>query len=54
MPPQRPDYFTEGVYHIYNRGSHRASIFREPDNYLFVLRKIKNTCLNSNFTAYLL
>lgn len=42
MPQKRPDYYPDGVYHIYNRGSHRASIFREPDNYLFVLRKIKH------------
>ncbi|MCB8976102.1 MAG: transposase [Ardenticatenaceae bacterium] len=29
-------------YHIYNRGAHRLSIFREPDNYLFVLGKMKH------------
>ena len=40
--PIRPKYHPGGIYHIYNRGSHRESIFREPDNYLFVLRKIKN------------
>jgi putative transposase len=28
-------------YHIYNRGSNRVTIFREPENYLFVLRNIK-------------
>ena len=28
-------------YHIYNRGAHRVSIFREDDNYLFVLDRIK-------------
>jgi putative transposase len=41
MPQKRPNYYPGGVYHIYNRGSHRVSIFREPDNYLFVLRKTK-------------
>ena len=39
--PRRPEYYPGGVYHIFNRGSHRVSIFREPDNYLFVLRKLK-------------
>jgi REP-associated tyrosine transposase len=39
--PNRPAYHSGGIYHIYNRGSHRVSIFREPDNYLFVLRKLK-------------
>jgi putative transposase len=37
MPQKRPGYYSGGVYHIYNR----VSIFREPDNYLFVLRKTK-------------
>lgn len=41
MPQKRPAYFPGGYYHIYNRGSHRAMIFLEPDNYLFVLRQIK-------------
>jgi len=30
-----------GYYHIYNRGAHRLPIFREPENYLFVLRRIR-------------
>ncbi len=41
MAQKRPPYQPGSVYHVYNRGSHRLSIFREPDNYLFVLRKIK-------------
>jgi len=32
------------VYHFYNRGAHRVSIFREAENYLFVLRKLKRYC----------
>ena len=28
-------------YHIYNRGANRELIFREPQNYLFLLKKIK-------------
>jgi putative transposase len=41
MPSKRPQYFSDCVYHIFNRGSHHFSIFCEPDNYLFVLGKIK-------------
>lgn len=41
MPQKRPAYHSSGIYHIYNRGSHRVSIFRESDNYVFVLRKLK-------------
>ena len=41
MPTPRPAYLTNQFYHFYNRGAHRVSIFREPDNYLFVLQKMK-------------
>jgi len=40
--PYRRIQFTPGqYYHIYNRGSGYRSIFREQDNYLFVLRLVK-------------
>ena len=42
MRPRRPAYIPNYYYHIYNRGFDRASIFREEDNYLFVLRKMKH------------
>ena len=41
MPARRPNYSPGGYYHIYNRGAHRVSLFREEDNYLFVLRRMK-------------
>lgn len=41
MRANRPAFISGGFYHIYNRGAHRDSIFREEDNYLFVLRKVK-------------
>ncbi|MFQ5615084.1 MAG: transposase [Anaerolineales bacterium] len=41
MRPRRPPYLPGHYYHIYNRGAHGVSIFREKDNYLFVLRKVK-------------
>lgn len=39
--PKRPPYIEGHCYHLYNRGAHRVSIFREPENYLFVLRNLK-------------
>lgn len=42
--PKRPPYLPGHYYHIYNRGAHRTSIFREDDNYIFVLHKIKDYC----------
>lgn len=44
MPTKRPEYLPGHFYHFYNRGAHRISIFREEDNYLFVLRKMKEYC----------
>ena len=40
----RPTYTQDAYYHFYNRGAHRDSIFREPENYLFVLGKLKHYC----------
>jgi REP element-mobilizing transposase RayT len=44
MPVKRPEYLPGHYYHFYNRGAHRLSIFREEDNYIFVLRKVKTYC----------
>jgi REP element-mobilizing transposase RayT len=41
VPRRRPDYCKGRFYHFYNRGAHRVSLFRESDNYTFVLRKVK-------------
>ena len=51
MPSIRPEYFAGGNYHIFNRGSHHFSIFREADNYLFVLGKIKKYLGELNLTV---
>ena len=40
--PYRKVQFAEGqFYHIYNRGVGRQPIFREDENYLFLLRRLK-------------
>jgi len=40
--PSRSIQFVSGEhYHIYNRGAGRQDIFREKDNYLFLLRRLK-------------
>lgn len=51
MPHARKDLLTwqKGMYyHIYNRGAHQMSIFREPKNYLFVISKIRKYCKENN------
>ena len=45
MPRARKDelsWVPGGYYHIYNRGARRLSIFREAENYLFLLRRLKH------------
>jgi REP element-mobilizing transposase RayT len=56
MPQPRPAYLPGQFYHFYNRGASRLSIFKEPDNYLFVLRKMKYYArqYNLKFIAYCL
>ncbi len=48
--PTRPVYTQGGYYHFYNRGAHRESIFREPENYIFVLGKLKQYCRELTLT----
>jgi putative transposase len=56
MPQPRPAYISGGYYHFYNRGSHKIPVFREAENYLFILRSIKKylTDLNLTLIAYCL
>lgn len=40
--PRRETKFIQGnYYHIYNRGCNREDIFRSEENYLFLLRRLK-------------
>jgi putative transposase len=41
MSRKIPVYLPGHIYHIYNRGASRALLFRDEDNYVFALRKIK-------------
>jgi len=50
MPAKRPEYLPGHYYHFYNRGAHGISIFREDNNYLFVLRKMKEYCRSLELT----
>ena len=59
MPYARKDILTwqKGMYyHIYNRGANQTSIFREPTNYFFVIRKMKEYARKNQlaFIAYCL
>jgi REP element-mobilizing transposase RayT len=44
MPQARRDiiqFLPDHYYHLYNRGAHKLRLFREADNYAFVIRKIQ-------------
>ena len=43
-------YLPGHYYHLYNRGANRAPIFREEDNWLFVLRRVKEYCHTLSLT----
>jgi putative transposase len=47
---KRPPYLPGHFYHSYNRGAHRTSIFREEDNYLFVVGRLKHYCRDLDLT----
>ncbi|MFO7683782.1 MAG: transposase [Chloroflexota bacterium] len=53
MPQARKDIISwqpGHYYHLYNRGAHHISIFREGENYLFVLQKMKKYLLELNLS----
>lgn len=41
MARRKVEFVTGQYYHIYNRGVNRELIFRNPDNYLFLLQRVK-------------
>ena len=50
--PHRNLHFAQGhYYHIYNRGVGRQPIFREADNYRFLLRRVKQYTRGLNVTV---
>ena len=56
MPYRKVQFAPGQFYHIYNRGVARQPIFREEDNYLFLLRRTKEyaSALNVAVIAYCL
>lgn len=56
MARRRPTYCAGQFYHFYNRGAHRLCLFREPDNYVFALRRTKKYVrhLDLSLVAYCL
>ncbi|HEY4692239.1 MAG TPA: transposase [Bellilinea sp.] len=56
MVKARPPYLPGCYYHFYNRGHDRSPIFRENENYLFVIRQVKkySASLQLTIIAYCL
>ncbi len=43
MAPRRPAFAPGYYYHLYNRGAHRENIFQTHENYIFVIKRMKQT-----------
>ncbi len=41
MPRRTTSFFKDGIYHVYNRGNNRQTIFFERENYLHFLRLVR-------------
>lgn len=50
MPRREIQFVKRGYYHIYNRGAGRQSIFRGEDNYVYLLRLIKEVVADVQVT----
>ena len=48
---KRPDFTAGSYYHLYTRGAHKASLFREHDNYVYVLHQVKKVIGEQNLTV---
>lgn len=48
MPRRRENFVAGHYYHLYNRGVNGMSIFESPENYTFLLRRLKGLLLANN------
>ena len=44
MASERRNFVEDGIYHIYNRGNHRARVFYESEDNIFFLMRLKQYC----------
>jgi putative transposase len=50
MPKRKLEFIQGGYYHIYNRGAGRQSIFRQDENYLYLLRLLRQVLIECQLT----
>ena len=51
MPKRKVNFIQDGYYHLYNRGAARQSIFREEENYIYLLRLLKKVTVEIKVTV---
>ena len=51
MARRKVEFVTGQYYHLYNRGSNKKIIFREPENYLFLIRRVKESASKFEITV---
>jgi len=49
--PRRPPFIQNQYYHIYNRGAHGELIFREDENYYYVIDRMKKYIKDFDLTV---
>ncbi|KAA3657939.1 MAG: transposase, partial [Calditrichaeota bacterium] len=48
---RRVQFVQGNYYHVYNRGANRDKIFREDENYLFLLKRLGKFALKFNISV---
>lgn len=51
MAKRKVTFYPGGYYHVYNRGSNRQPIFREEQNYLFLLRRLREQSIKMSISV---
>src|SRR5574341_1146614 len=51
MARRKVAFFKGGHYHIYNRGANRQPIFRDDENYRFLLARVKEAAVEQQVSV---
>ena len=52
MANDKRDMRPKGIYHVYNRGSNKMNLFRETEDYVYFIKKLKHYKDKYDFKIY--